>query len=83
MDDDIKKIRYAPDTERLLKQFCRMESSVDARAYNIRHVYMEQCGNLACSPHLTDAERAMVAKHVESGLPFEESVYEVLDARAG
>ncbi len=76
-----KYMRYQPETERLLKQFCRLESSVDGKAYNLRHVYMEQCGNAACSPHLTDAERALADELMRSGSGFEDALVLVLGRR--
>jgi hypothetical protein len=82
MDGETKRARYHPDTERLLKQFLRYESSVDAKAFNLRHVYMEQCGNAGCSPHLTQDERDDVDEIVRDGwASFEEAVVTVLGRR--
>jgi hypothetical protein len=80
MDGETKRARYHPDTERLLKQFLRYESSMDAKTFNLRHIYMEQCGNTACAPHLTDAERAE-ANELLTRMDLESAVLSVLGRR--
>lgn len=73
--------RNLPETERLLKQFCKYESSVDAKTYDVRHLYMEPCSNAACGPmHLTDAERELVATFARE-MEFESAILKVIGTR--
>lgn len=76
-----KWARKLPEVDRLLKQFCKYESAVDAKVYDLRHLYMEPCSNPVCGPlHLTDRERDLVMAHVRE-MEFEDAILKVIGGR--
>ncbi len=65
MNDDIKKIRYAPDTERMLRQFLKLETGLGKNeAYHRGHEF---------AFGFTQAQKDEVNKMMAEGMSFEEA----------